>query len=246
MENAKQVRLNSLTDPDAIHIFLDLETWSTRSNALIASIGAVAINLHNPAVPVLGMFYQPVDSLVKDIPKGFVTDAATVDWWLKQDLDARMQISGQELIQNRKSLVLSLEYFMDWLMDLQTPADKVYLWGRGSDFDNVILRNAIDIVAIGNLADYIGAFNHRCHRTYMERAETELNTVAQLVTIINNTVFGHYKQLKHIALNDAMMEATQMLALAYEASGCNIGDAADYYQQLAAQYHFPLTPVILP
>ena len=63
------------------HVVLDLETLSTRSNAAIVSIGAVAIE----NLEVVDEFYVNVDpSTCKEA--GLHIDPLTVEWWAEQDM----------------------------------------------------------------------------------------------------------------------------------------------------------------
>jgi hypothetical protein len=157
-----------------------------------------------------------------------------------------MQIECSKKTARSVDLYHALAKFLDWLRVLHVPSHQLYLWGRGSDFDNVIIRNALEIASVGNLADYIGQFNHRCHRTFAECQDYNLKVVGAFASLVTAEMFGDYKQMKHIALNDAVMEAAQLLTYAYGFTGCDLADATTYYQMLASEYNFPLKEAALP
>ncbi|MDD9340215.1 MAG: 3'-5' exoribonuclease [Providencia heimbachae] len=137
------------------HLMVDLETMSNKGNAAIVSIGAVAFE---PSIGEIGpTFYQVVD-LRSCERVGLHIDADTVLWWMRKSSEARAAIvaEGSDL-----SLALSnLGAF-----SRENLTDDVQVWGNGVDFDNVILRNAYNVVG---LEPFWKHWNNRCVRTIVE------------------------------------------------------------------------------
>jgi hypothetical protein len=165
---------------------IDLETTDTGNNSQILSIGAVLLN--KSGGPLGPTFYRVIDrASCKGL--GFTTSQATMYWWGKQSEDARKVFTdpGMELTQ-------ALTEFAKFLED---NSNDVKVWGNGSDFDNVILKNAYLVTKEKLPWDYR---NNRCYRTYRNIALVRPRSV---------TFVG----IRHNALDDAIHEAKNLQAL---------------------------------
>lgn len=131
-------------------VMLDLETLSTRDNALILSIGAVEFGLEG----VSREFYQVAKEDKQESKWGRHVDPDTKKWWSGQSSDARKVFWDP----SGKYLDAALQDFVGWVGG--RPVDE--LWGNGSDFDNVVLRDAYR--AAGLPAPW-GFRANRCFRT---------------------------------------------------------------------------------
>lgn len=110
------------------HVMIDLETMDTRPSAAIVSIGAVAFDREQG---VASEFYSVVD-LTSSIETGGTVSGDTILWWMRQSEFARRALST-----DRVPVGDSLGMFDSWFRSL---GDVVGVWGNGSSFDNVILR----------------------------------------------------------------------------------------------------------
>lgn len=120
---------------EELHVFLDLETYSTRPNAAILAIGAVCVNLLGEEVGRIKLLIK-----VKDAALYGHVDAQTVEWWEDQCDDAiRLTFSDDE----RWSLVNALGLYNVWHDSLGNVSG---VWGNGSTFDCSILRSAYTAV----------------------------------------------------------------------------------------------------
>lgn len=126
------------------NLMLDLETFSTRPNAAIRSIGACVFDHEG----VLAKFYVNIRDVVGDV------DPNTVEWWASQPKEAR-----DALEIDTKWLDDALADFTLWLPE---PANQCLIWGNGADFDNVILASAFDARARALPWKF---YNNRCYRT---------------------------------------------------------------------------------
>lgn len=111
-------------------LMLDLETFSTDSNALILSISAVQFDFESGKV---GKEIAIGCNIHQQIVKGAHLDGNTIEWWLQQDLAAFTSIKGMY----RKPIEEVIKDFNDFMEECETEN----LWGNGCTFDNVILRN---------------------------------------------------------------------------------------------------------
>ncbi len=115
-------------------LMLDIETMGTDNNAMIVSISAVQFNIEtgNTAAEFeVGIDWK------EQIDNGAKVDVETFKWWLKQEKDA--QNSLFDIFQ--QSVHDALYLFNKWILDNFKDVKKVDLYGNGSTFDNVIVRN---------------------------------------------------------------------------------------------------------
>jgi len=116
-------------------IMFDLETASKRSNAAIASIGAVVFDPHSDWIG--DAFHLHVD--LEDCQRhGLTIGADTVLWWLKQSGDAQAALGNGQ--QGAAPLVTALEALHAFITVGES--DAVEIWCNGASFDLPILANA--------------------------------------------------------------------------------------------------------
>lgn len=110
-------------------LMIDLETWSTRSNAAILSIGAVKFN---EDFEIVDKFYANVDPVsCKNIQLHFCKD--TMEFW-KKNPDAFNQTR-----ENRLPINEALVDFVEWV----GPYKKNPVWANGAAFDFPIIEWAL-------------------------------------------------------------------------------------------------------
>lgn len=176
------------------HVMLDLETMGTSPNAPIVAIGAVFFDEYSVGTPPAHPSFYCQVSLQSSVDAGCTMDPDTVLWWLKQADDARKAVYDTE-----KALTLeqALQSFSNWMTHNERAK---YVWGNGSDFDNVILRGAYDKIG---LAAPWSKFNNRCYRTMKSRAPsvklvrsgTHHNALDDAISQANHLVniFAHFR-----------------------------------------------------
>lgn len=137
-----------MTDAPQEHVMLDLETLGNGPRSAIMSIGAVKFT----ADKIIDRFYAAIELSSNDRYK-LETDGSTLEWWLHPDRHAARQrwIDDEKL-----DLGVALDGFLLWV------GENKPIWGNGSTFDNVILRNAYARAGL----DYPAKFwNDHCYRT---------------------------------------------------------------------------------
>lgn len=114
---------------------LDLETLSLDSNACIVSIGAVAFDIETGKT---GGEYHLKLNVLEQMVNGANVELDTLSWWSSQKEEAKKKLlSGKEV-----SVRFALEKLNDFVIGACTcKANDIRIWGNGSGFDNVVLRN---------------------------------------------------------------------------------------------------------
>lgn len=136
-----------------LDVSIDIETMSTRSDAAVVGIGAVAFSLTE--MKLGARFYAAID-LDTCQAAGLRLDAGTVTWWMKQSDTAR-----SALTRNTRPLADVLDEFHAFLIGVG-PTNEIKVWGNGPGFDNAILANAY--AAAGKPLPW-KYWNDRCVRT---------------------------------------------------------------------------------
>jgi hypothetical protein len=122
-------------------VMVDIETLSTRPNAVIVSIGAIKFDRKGPLEKLEEMdsFYTKVSRESCEV-LGMNVDPSTVEWWNRQD-DA-IRFEALENPEGRLPIKDALKNLATWIGTSQ------YIWGHGDDFDCVILGEAYNICNI--------------------------------------------------------------------------------------------------
>jgi hypothetical protein len=122
-------------------IMIDLETLSTKNNAIILTIGAIKFNRNNDwgedftieSIHESKKFYKRIT--IESCEKlGLDRDANTEKWWNEQDKDAKEEAFG--FVKDRYDIIEVLKMFSKWF------GNSRYVWGNGSSFDITILTEA--------------------------------------------------------------------------------------------------------
>lgn len=137
-----------------VHLVCDLETTGTEPGCCILSIALVPVG-----IPEIEPFYETIsheDSLIQ----GFHDELETLSWWDKQKTEAQTEaFSGTRKL---RSVLESVSFYMDVVRELGSGGNqKLYLWGNGKDFDNVLLSTAYKRLGMKQPWDFR---NNRCYR----------------------------------------------------------------------------------
>lgn len=169
-------------------VMIDIEAMSTRSNAALASIGAVAFNRHE-VTPieelVKSSFYVNVD-LRQQGWRHF--DGSTIYWWLSQSNQARESIQGDLQLPDQ-----ALQLFTDWYNRVRGGR----AWAYGATYDHVILESLYQDRRLPNPISYR---DQLCMRTVVKLAKVERPA---------------FSGVAHNALDDALVQ-THWLQLCFD------------------------------
>jgi exodeoxyribonuclease VIII len=137
-------------------------------------------------------FYVNVD-LQSCLDAGLTTSKSTIDWWAKQEqaaIDA-WKVDAQPLLESLTRLNRYLELSTGGL-------SSVRLWGNGAGFDNVLLKNAYQVLEVDEPWKY---YNNRCYRTMAGVFKLDPDETPERV--------GTY----HNALDDAITQTLRLQAI---------------------------------
>lgn len=113
---------------------IDIETFSTNSNAVIMTIGAIKFSRFGKLQTIENSdtFYRRI-TLESSKQLGLHIDPKTVNWWYEQSEEARYEIESEE---DRVPIQQALQELSDWF------GCKRKVWSHGSVFDCTILNNS--------------------------------------------------------------------------------------------------------
>jgi hypothetical protein len=114
-----------------IDAMIDLETLSTRPNAVILSVGAVKFNPHSDYIDMDEGLDLRLD-VDQQISMGRDLQEETIQWWEKQNKDVQEMVFD---INDR----ISINNFIKKLNKFLVGVDSI--WAQGPAFDIVILEN---------------------------------------------------------------------------------------------------------
>jgi len=111
-------------------VMLDLETLSTRPNAVILTLGAVKFDPYSSADPGPGLYLRiDVD---EQTARGRDVQEDTLEWWLRQAEDVREEALGETDRVSVETMYRELNRFL-------VGANNI--WAQGPVFDIVMLEN---------------------------------------------------------------------------------------------------------
>lgn len=116
------------------HLMIDIETLSTKSNAVILSIAAVNFDLDTGLIG--DNFYKKID-IQSCLDIGLHIDGDTLKWWLNQNTDTL-----KEAIAEAEHVGVVLVEFISFVKNLQQ--DKLCVWGNSARFDLGLLENTLN------------------------------------------------------------------------------------------------------
>jgi len=174
-----------------LHIMLDIEAAGNTNNAAITSIGAVSFDIDG----VYSSFDMPV-SLEDSVRCGLTISPSTFLWWMKQSEDAKKQFEANKDVPEQ-SLSYVLTKFNEWYLNQRGKQ----VWGKGYDFDGVIMETAYNLTGIKLPWGYQ---DHRCFRTMFAQHPE-----------INYEQFG----ILHNGVDDAKSQALHLIKIAKLTTG---------------------------
>jgi hypothetical protein len=166
------------------NVMLDLETMGNKSNSVIVSIGAVEFDINNGVTN--REFYSRVD-FQSCLDIGLKVDASTVLWWLKQNENARI-----ELTKEADHIVKVLSDLNTWF---STCPKYFSLWGNGARFDIGLLEDA-----------YVAASYNKLPWDF--RDEMDVRTIVKRAPEVKKQVIEEFKNkgIEHHPIFDCKVQ----------------------------------------
>ena len=162
-----------------MHLMLDLETLSTRHDAVIASIGACLFEPREDSI--LGTFHHAV-ALASQPSRHIAGD--TVAWWLQQSSKAQ-----QSILIDATPLTHVLNRFNRWVCAQHITT----IWANSPSFDVVILRHAFQELGLT--------------WPFKFWQERDVRTAKDLAFPNGDAPANDATDIKHNALDDAVFQA---------------------------------------
>lgn len=126
------------------NIMVDLETLGIRQDAIVLEISAVEFNLHTGEI---GEVFDVKLDIDDQLRYGRSLNRETLQWWFKQDEEARKNVFDENADIIRCNMPMALAGFSDFVARCNNKRNSdsdrrvVKLWGNGSIFDLGILQN---------------------------------------------------------------------------------------------------------
>jgi DNA polymerase III epsilon subunit-like protein len=119
-----------------MNVMIDLETYSTKGNAVILTIGAIKFDNSDNINRLENMdkFYRRITTS-SCLNLGMCIDPETDKWWCQQSYETRYEAL---INPDRIGIKEALSELIQWFGDAK------YIWSQGIDFDIVILKNAFE------------------------------------------------------------------------------------------------------
>lgn len=125
-----------MNEVDKCHMMIDIETYSTKSNAVIRTIGVVLFNMKGDTEILM---HKGI-SIESCLMAGLEIDQDTVNFWRKQPREYRskLQAMGEDTLE---TVLHELRTISQGIGE-QGIGTEWWVWSHGSNFDIVILENA--------------------------------------------------------------------------------------------------------
>jgi len=140
------------------HIVIDLETLSTKSNAMITSIGLATVFQKGTDIRVSDVIYERNISMesYSKYDGEFHMSPQTIEWWMGQSKEAQ-----DAMFTNPVPLEVALQSILTYILSLDDSYE-IFVYGFGSTFDIPILEHAFSVTGMTVPWTYR---NVRCLRT---------------------------------------------------------------------------------
>jgi len=182
---------------DTNQIMVDIETLGTSSNAFIIQIGACVFNISTGEI--LSQFNMCTDLSKESEIK---IEGSILDWWIS---DPTRLSTLSNLFKNTDGKLSNkdlMEEFYHWILKVQGIYMIKNMWGNGTTFDNVIIKNSF--IKYG-LCYPIGYRNDMDMRTIIALASDISGEESQ--DFVKRNCLPEDQLTNHNALSDAINQA---------------------------------------
>lgn len=182
------------------NVMIDIETMGGGCQAAISSIGAVVFVLSRTVSSYVSppdfQFYNNID-LQSCLDYGLQVDGRTVMWWMGREDEARRALDID--VKPLPVVLGNLTSFIDECREI-FDTKKMYVWGNGSTFDNVIVNNAYRVCGM--------------ERPWHYREDRDMRTYISICSSLGMRWEWPERQgVHHNALSDAINQARAMCML---------------------------------
>jgi hypothetical protein len=120
-------------------LMIDIETLGTKPGCVILSISAIWFDIETGGIG--DQFDMHID--VNDaVEKGLTINLETVQWWMGQDVEARIKVLCNDGCTLSDVLLSFVEFFN------KNKGNDVQIWGNSPSFDLAIMKSAFEKVKL--------------------------------------------------------------------------------------------------
>lgn len=181
------------------HLMIDMETLSTRPNAVVLSVGLVLMDTHGEPT----WTHEVVLDMQEQISAGRDVEADTLAWWMGQSAEARAVFEKSAKYGSEVSTALT--HIADAL-EAHTTRRDLCVWSNAATFDIVILRSLYEQLCPNKWRVW-NYPNERCYRTAVAMLDRDKKYAPERTGIA------------HSALDDAIWQAEYLSILNKKVSG---------------------------
>lgn len=167
------------------HIMLDLETLGVEADAAIVSVGAVVFKFQDSNLRVLKTYARNIE-VQNSLACGGTVSASTLLWWMGREQDKARELFLSGTTSSLTTVLLDVARLM------HNYSSQPWIWGNGTDFDNVILASAYKRLGMSV------PWQHKQNRCFRTVKELHKNTVPE----------PEFLGTKHNVLDDALHQVT--------------------------------------
>lgn len=182
------------------HLIIDIETLSTKPNAVVLSLGCVHFQFESRKTfseYLENGFYVKLD-VKAQMDSGRKMQKETVGWWLSQSAEARLVTKPSAEDVHPRDALEQFSRYVSSVRQFEGFDDNCFVWSRGSNFDFPIIESLHDTFGM--------------QTPYSTWSIRDLKTMFDVLTGGNR---GQYQPvsgtprefLKHNALHDVCMDA---------------------------------------
>lgn len=179
---------------------LDIETLDNKQTSVIVSIGAVVFDFEKEGTEE--EFYQRID-IDSCLNAGLTVGGGTIEWWLKQNETARLEIGKDKYL--LPDVLLNFSAFINGIIFTNGgKQSNVNVWGNPASFDIGIVSNAYTQCHIDQPWHYRNERDLRTLVAFYPNIKDEFPTVGTLHNPIHDckTQIGYakliYNKIKNI------------------------------------------------
>jgi len=178
---------------------IDIETLSTENNAVVISLGAALFKFGEELKAYEIKTFSTEFDIKDQVKRKRDISTDTIAWWLTQDKTARVRMARKMKGEYINFLIDgdAISHNKFWLIEFKNfcTENKVSnLWGNGSTFDNIIMR---DMFKMYDVLYPVGYRNDRDLRTLYDQY---IKLTGKIIPYINHGV-------AHDAVDDAISQA---------------------------------------
>lgn len=129
-------------------ISIDIETLSSKPNALVTQIGACAFDRTSDVIHPAIFLVNCLNKTKWPVTDSYHVDQETVMWWMSQDKAAIDSLTSPAPVPTSDALILLNDWFKAIGFNFEYRYMKHYVWANSPQFDLTILRFAFAVERI--------------------------------------------------------------------------------------------------